>query len=76
MALGVPVEQAKAYIVKTSDTGGLDALCYWRNGRSGEEYPSTWKFLLDKIKETHGSNVAEKVKNIFSQVCIPHQRCH
>ena len=62
MALGVPIEQAKAY--KSSYTGGLDALCYWRNGLSVKGCPSTWKFLLDKITETQGRTVAEEV-NIY-----------
>ena len=64
VALGVPINKANA--CKSSDTGGLDALCYWRDGRSGEEYPSTWKFLLDKIAERQGSTIAEEVnKYIF-----------
>ena len=73
VALGVPIDKANSY--KSSDNGGLDALCYWRNGLSGEGYPSTWKFLLEKIAEKQGRTVAEEVnKYLFPTVCTLHPR--
>ena len=38
--------------------GGLLALQYWRDGRSGKSYPSTWRFLLQQVEATFGENVA------------------
>ena len=43
-------------------TGGLLALKYWRDGRSGEGYDTTWTFLLKKEFENDGSNVADDLK--------------
>ena len=48
---------------------GLNALCYWRDGRCDEaKFPSTWKFLLKTVHTTCGSEVAEKLEAIVSPV--------
>ena len=41
--------------------GCLLALNYWRDGKSGEHYPSSWKFLLDTVKRAKGPEVAQKI---------------
>ena len=56
VALGVPVERVKKF--QQIKTGGLEALCYWRCGESGQNYPISWRFLLAKIEECQGHNVA------------------
>ena len=61
IALGVPGAQVKAY--KRRDDGGLDALAYWRDGRCEEHIPTTWRYLLEKIKAEAGKRVADHVKN-------------
>ena len=63
IALGVPFEQVKH--LQQIQTGGIEALCYWRYGESGQNYPTTWRFLLDKIEERRGLNVAQRVKETF-----------
>ena len=56
VALGVPVERVRQF--QQIKTGGLEALCYWRCGESGQNYPTSWRFLLAKIEEHQGHNVA------------------
>ena len=63
LALGVPREHVKHF--QESAIGGLDALCYWRDGQLGREYPTSWEFLLDKIKKSEGPNVALDVKKVI-----------
>ena len=63
VALGVPVERVKQF--QRIKTGGLEALCYWRCGQSGQKYPNSWKFLLDQIEESQGHNVAQSVRSTF-----------
>ena len=55
--LGVPINHVKAF--KAQGMGGVSALSYWRNGKSGKDYPSTWGFLMKVIKQTEGSKPAE-----------------
>ena len=55
--LGVPIDEALAF--QSNPMGGLLALQYWRDGKSGN--PSTWKFLLDTVKEAKGREVAQKI---------------
>ena len=43
--------------------GGLLALQYWRDGRSGQSFPSTWKFLLEQVGVISGRNIAEAFEN-------------
>ena len=68
LALGVPRNQAKAFIREESSykMAGFDSLCFWRNGKCGvAEYPPTRRFLLDTVNKTEGPYYAIKVKNIF-----------
>ena len=44
---------------------GLLALKYWRDGQCGSGYPTTWKFLLDVIKDRLGPNVAEDLEKLI-----------
>ena len=44
---------------RTEPLGGLLALQYWRDGRSGQSFPPTWRFLLKEVEYTIGKNVAE-----------------
>ena len=57
--LGVPI--SKVHSLQTDPMGGLLALQYWRDGKSGELYPSTWKFLLDTVKKAKGREVAQRI---------------
>ena len=57
--LGVPI--SKVHALQSDLMGGLLALQYWRDGKSGELYPSTWKFLLDTVEEVKGPEVAQKI---------------
>ena len=61
----MPVERVKQF--QRIKTGGLEALCYWRYGESGQSYPTSWRFLLAKIEECQGHNVARDVKKVFFQ---------
>ena len=63
VALGVPIERVKQF--QRIKTGGLEALCYWRYGGIGQSYPTSWRFLLAKIEEKQGYNVAQDVKKVF-----------
>ena len=63
VALGVPVERVKLF--QQIKTGGIEALCYWRCGESGQNYPTSWRFLLAKIEEHQGHNVVQDVKKGF-----------
>ena len=63
VALGVPVERVEQF--QRIKTGGLEALCYWSYGESGQNYPTSWRFLLAKIEEHQGHNVAADVKKVF-----------
>ena len=47
--LGVPI--SKVHSLQSDPMGGVLALQYWRDGKSGENFPSTWKFLLDTVKK-------------------------
>ena len=44
---------------------GLLALKYWRDGQCGSDYPTTWKFLLDVIKNCLGPNVAKDLEKLI-----------
>ena len=58
--LGVPVDRVQAY--RTNPFGGLLALQYWRDGRSGQSFPSTWRFLLKNVEDTFGKDVAKDLE--------------
>ena len=57
--LGVPI--SKVHALQSDPMGGVLALQYWRDGKSGELYPSTWKFLLDTVKKAKGHEVAQRI---------------
>ena len=57
--LGVPI--SKVHALQSDPMGGLLALQYWSDGKSGEHFPSTWKFLLDTVEEAKGHEVAQKI---------------
>ena len=57
--LGVPI--SKVHALQSDPMGGLLALQYWRDGKSGELYPSTWKFLLNTVKKAKGHEVAQRI---------------
>ena len=65
LAVGLGVSQDRVKYFRYSPTGGLDALCYWRDGHSGEQFPTSWKFLLDTIAERQGTTVADKIRKVF-----------
>ena len=65
VALGVPVESANHF--QRIKTGGIEALCYWRYGESGQNYPTSWRFLLDKIEECYEQDVVRDVKKTFGR---------
>ena len=58
--LGVPVDHVEAN--ESKHLGGLRALKYWRDGHSGQLFPSTWGFLLQKVEATFGRNVAKDLE--------------
>ena len=43
----------------------LDALYNWRCGESEQNYPTSRRFLLAKIEEHQGHNIALDVKKVF-----------
>ena len=62
---GVPIDKVLTF--QSNPIGGLLALQYWRDGKSGELYPSTWKFLLDTMNEAKGCEVAQKISRKVEQ---------
>ena len=68
--LGVPIARAKAFREDNPPhIGGFFALCYWRDGKSNKaKFPSTWKFLLETVDTTCGSQVAKRLEAIVSPV--------
>ena len=63
VALGVPVERVKQF--QQIKTGGIEALCYWRCSEPRQNYPTSWRFLLNKIEECQGHNVVQNIKKVF-----------
>ena len=59
--LGVPVDHVQDN--ESKRLGGLIALKYWRDGHSGQFFPSTWRFLLQKVEATFGTKVAKDLEN-------------
>ena len=64
--LGVPIDQVKAFHSETV-LGGDQALAYWRDGRCGERFPTTWRFLLGNVKELRGPQVAKQLREKAEQ---------
>ena len=55
---------------ESTPLGGMVCLSYWRDGRCGEAYPHTWRFLLKTVKDspTFGPLVAETIeKKAYSE---------
>ena len=68
VSLGVPFLTVKANM--QSPLGGMECLSYWRDGRCGEAYPHTWRFLLKTVKDSpsFGPLVAETIeKKAYSE---------
>ena len=66
ISLGVPLMTVQANELTT--LGGIVCLSYWRDGRCGEAYPHTWRFLLKTVKDTFGPLVAETIeKKAYSE---------
>jgi hypothetical protein len=59
VSLGIPRAHAS---LQSGPLRGLDILVYWRNGKSGPNFPTTWKFLLQKVEEVCGSGVAKDIE--------------
>ena len=59
--LGVPIDQVNAYRLDPA-MGGLLALQYWSNGRSGGGFPTTWKFLLETVKKLFGPRISDALE--------------
>jgi hypothetical protein len=57
--LGIPRTHAS---MQSGSLKGLDTLVYWRNGKSGPNFPTTWKFLLQKVEEVCGEGVAKDIE--------------
>ena len=66
LELGVPIEEVRVFR-SDREMGGIFALQYWRDGKSGELYPSTWKFLLDTVEKAKGPEVAQKILEAIRQ---------
>ena len=63
--LGIPLAHAR---MQSGPLRGLDILVYWRNGKSSRHFPTTWKFLLQKIEEVCGAGVARDIeKTLLSE---------
>ena len=62
--LGVTISQKDAYKRNNphaSDDAALASLQQWRDGKN-DGYPATWEFLLGKVKEEYGINVANTLR--------------
>ena len=64
ICLGVTIVQIHAYKANNPhnpNAAALAALQQWRDGRNAG-YPTTWEFLLGKVKEAYGINVANELR--------------
>ena len=61
ISLGVPVDEVQS-LRSDQSLGGILALQYWRDGKSGDLFPPTWGFLLKILKESKGPNVADALE--------------
>ena len=61
--LGVPVKEIT--LLENSKYGGVQALKYWKDGKSGKNYPVTCTFLLEIVGEACGRNIAEEIEMKF-----------
>ena len=66
ISLGLSIDRVKYYYEQHQENvAGLLALKYWRDGGCGSHYPTTWKFLLDVIKDDLGPKVAEVLEKLI-----------
>ena len=66
ISLGLTIEMVDYYQGLPQRTiRGLMALKYWRDGQCGSSYPTTWKFLLDVIKDRLGPNVVQDLEKLI-----------
>ena len=66
ISLGLSINRVKYYLEQQQEAlRGLLALQYWRDGQCGSGYPTTWKFLLDVIKDRLGPKVAEDLEKMI-----------
>ena len=74
--LGLSIDQTKYFHELPQESlRGLLALKYWRDGRCGSSYPSTWRFFLSVIEDRLGPTVAEGLKEkIVSDETWTHTR--
>ena len=61
ISLGVPVNEVQS-LRSDQSLGGILALRYWRDGKSGDLFPPTWGFLLKIMRESKGPNVADAME--------------
>ena len=66
ISLGVPINHVEAF--QMQHMGGVKALSYWKNGKSGKDYPSTWGFLLKVVEEKMGSKPAKDLLKLVREV--------
>ena len=66
ISLGLSADTMKYYLEQQQEAmRGLLALKYWRDGQCGSSYPTTWKFLLDVIKDRLGPKVAQDLEKLI-----------
>ena len=53
-------------LLDKSKYGGVQALKYWKDGKSGENYPVTCNFLLKIVGEACGLNIAKEIEKKFA----------
>ena len=60
--LGVPIPKVRSYR-KDAALGSKQALEYWKNGRCGGEFPTTWRFFLKAVEDRYGRYFAQQLKD-------------
>ena len=63
ISLGLSIDQTRYFHELPQESlRGLMALKYWRDGRCGSSYPSTWRFFLSVIEDRLGPKVAGELR--------------
>ena len=62
LPLGIPADYVKLFMIQPM--GGVEAMKYWRDGRSGKDYPSTWRFLLEVLGSQNPGDAAKLKKKV------------
>ena len=66
ISLGLSIGRLMCYLEHPQKASrGLFALQYWRDGQCGSGYPTTWKFLLDVIKDRLGPIMADDLEKLI-----------